>query len=100
MPRRVAIGVDLGGTKILAGVVDEDGKVGERLHRPTPTESSTALVAALAEAVDELRSPDVAAVGFGIPGRIDRRAGLVIGSVNIPLREVRLQEQMQERLGL
>ena len=81
------IGVDLGGTKILAGVI-EDGRVLQTVERPTPTTSQDALFDGLAEAVRELPLDGVDAVGFGIPSRFDYRTGHALGAVNIPLREV------------
>src|SRR5205814_5932094 len=70
-----AIGVDLGGTKILAGVVTRDGEILRRHERPTPIDSQDSLVRELEVAVDELMSSDVAAIGFGVPGPLDLRAG-------------------------
>ena len=49
------IGVDLGGTKISAGLVDEDGTVERTLERPTPLDSQEALLAAIVEMVRELK---------------------------------------------
>jgi glucokinase len=95
-----AIGVDLGGTKILAGVVDREGRVGETIERPTPTESQSELLEAIAEVVNELRSPQVEAVGLGAPVRVDLRTGLAIGAVNLPLRDLRLDEELGRRVGL
>jgi len=94
------IGVDLGGTKILAGIVDRDGAVLERLEWPTPTESQAALVAALVDVVSELRSPEVAAVGVGVPARVDERTGLVLEGVNIPIADLVLGEELATRLGI
>jgi glucokinase len=94
------IGVDLGGTKILAGVVDVDGGVGETVEHPTPTTSTAELLDALESAVRELLTPDIDAVGFGIPSRIDHRKGLVLGAVNIPVRNVPVLAEMERRLGL
>src|SRR5579885_1328799 len=94
------IGVDLGGTKVLAGVVDADGTVHETVERPTTTTSQTALLDELADMVRALPQDDVAAVGFGIPSRIDHASGLVLGAVNIPIRDVRFADEMQRRLGL
>jgi glucokinase len=94
------IGVDVGGTKILAGLVDSGGTViGHREHS-TPLESEDALLDGLETAVRELADEDVAAVGFGVPSRIDQRIGVAIGSVNIPLAGVPLRDVMGERLGL
>ena len=57
------IGVDLGGTKILAGVIDRDGRVHETVERPTVTTSQTALLDDLAEVVRSLPRDGVQAVG-------------------------------------
>jgi glucokinase len=95
-----AIGVDLGGTKILAGVVARDGTVLRRHERPTPTESQEMLVSELEAAVEELIGDDVGALGFGVPCPIDQDRGVVIACVNIPLRETPLRSRMAERFGL
>lgn len=94
------IGVDLGGTKILAGVVDRDGAVARRSERATPLSSQPELLAALDEAVEEVLEDGVAALGFGIPSTIDQRAGRAVSSVNIPLADLDLRERMSSRFGL
>jgi len=94
------IGVDLGGTKVLAGVVDRAGKVYETVEHPTVTTSQTALLDELAAIVRELPLEGVAGLGFGIPSRIDHVRGLALGAVNIPIRDVRFADEMQHRLGL
>jgi glucokinase len=94
------IGVDLGGTKVLAGVVDRDGTVHETVERPTVTTSQAALLDELASIVRELPQDGISALGFGIPSRIDHAHGLALGAVNIPIRDVRFADEMQERLGL
>jgi glucokinase len=100
MADRRVIGVDLGGTKILAGIVDADGKLGATVQHETPTANQEALLAGLEAAVRELMSTDVAAVGFGVPSRIDRRTGVALGAVNIPLEEVSFRAEMEVRLGV
>lgn len=92
------IGVDLGGTKIAAGVVERDGTIGERTERPTPVESEEQLLAALDAAVEELG--EAAAIGFGIPSTIDQRTGRAISSVNIPLAHVDFRDRMAKRFGV
>jgi glucokinase len=94
------MGVDIGGTKILAGVVDESGRIRERLERPTPTSSEGALLEGLVETVNELRTQEIEAVGFGVPARIDPRTGVALGAVNIPLHNLRFRDELEQRLGL
>ncbi|HEU5149210.1 MAG TPA: ROK family protein [Iamia sp.] len=74
------IGVDLGGTKVLAGRVGPDGTVGDRVKRPTPTEGPEAVAAAIAEMVDELGGADL--LGVGTPGYVDGE-GVVAGVPNL-----------------
>jgi glucokinase len=94
------IGVDLGGTKILAGVVDREGRVEQRREHPTPTASQDELLAGLDAAVEELLTDEIAALGFGIPSPIDQRSGRVLQAVNIPLTDMDFRGRMRERFGL
>ena len=94
------IGVDLGGTKILSGLVGPGGAVERRYEIGTPVESTEALLEGLDAAVEAVLDDRVAALGFGIPSTIDQRLGRVIASVNIPLAGVDLRGRMRERWGL
>jgi glucokinase len=94
------IGVDVGGTKILAGIVDSGGRVERRREHGTPTASQEELMEALAAAVDEFRDDGAAAIGFGVPSRLDPETHLVQGSVNIPLEGLDLRARMSERCDL
>jgi glucokinase len=95
------IGVDLGGTKILAGVVGRDGRVERRRESPTPVGSEDALLGGLEDAVRELVDEEIAAIGFGLPSPIDQRRGRALQAVNIPLGpDVDFRERMAERFSL
>lgn len=94
------IGVDLGGTKILAGVVASDGDVERHRETMTPLDSQDELLAGLEQGVQELLDERVVALGFGVPSRIDRQTGRLQGSVNIPLGELDLRGRMEERFDL
>jgi glucokinase len=94
------IGVDLGGTKILAGVVDRDGHVEQRREHSTPTASQDEVLAGLDAAVEELLTDEIAALGFGVPAQIDQRSGRALKSVNIPLKDMALRDRMKDRFGL
>ena len=95
-----AIGVDLGGTKILAGVVARDGTIVRRHERSTPQDSQASVVRELEAAVSELLDDEVAAVGFGTPSPIDQVDGVVVECVNLPLADFALRDHMTQRFGL
>jgi glucokinase len=100
MDARRVIAVDLGGTKLLAGVVDSDGVVVRRTVRPTPVTGEDELLAELEGVVGELVDEEIAAIGVGIPSTIDQRAGRAVASVNVPLTDVDLPARLRERFRL
>ena len=95
-----AIGVDLGGTKILAGVVGRDGSVVRRHERATPQDSQEHVIAELEAAVTELLDDSVGAIGFGAPSPIDAERGVVVDCPNLPLVNAPLRDHMRERFGV
>ena len=95
-----AIGVDLGGTKILAGVVARDGSIVRRHERATPQDSQEHVLAELEAAVAELLDESVGAVGFGVPSPIDQAHGVVVRCVNVPLENAPLRDRMHQRFGI
>ena len=97
-----AIGVDLGGTKMLVGVVDEGRRV---LYRSTASSHGLArddLLDTLEREVSAARSahPAATAVGLGIPCTIDRAAGRAILAVNLDLADIPIRDLMAERVGI
>ncbi len=103
MPARRTIGVDLGGTKLLAGAVDPGFGVHHRVQRTVTGLDQRTLLDVVVEAVGEVRESagaDVEAVGFGIPCLIDRRTGIAVIAVNLALADIAFADIMTERLGL
>lgn len=95
------VGVDLGATKIAAGLVDRDGNVTLRSERPTPLTSQADLLDAVGALVDPLLGPQGgAAVGLGAPGRFEPGTGITYGAVNAPLGDVDLEIWARERFGV
>lgn len=96
------VGVDLGGTKLLAGVVDERLDVLERVLRPSDVGDEDDIVEALLEAVGQAIEavPEVAAIGVGVPCTIDQRRGVAVAAVNLPLTDVPLRDILAKRFGL
>ncbi len=103
MPARRIIGVDMGGSKLLAGAVDGELSVHHRTQRSLTGLDQAALIDVSVEAVQEVRESadgEVGAVGFGIPSLMDARTGVARLAVNLPLRDIRFADVMAERLGL
>lgn len=86
------VGVDLGGTKIIAGVVDREGRILAKASRPTEAEKGgeqvmRKIIELTREVVDEagLNLSQIEAIGVGTPGCIDFKRGVVASFVsNIP----------------
>lgn len=92
--------MDLGGTKLLAGLIDREGVVVERKVRATDTSNEDAVLAQIEAAVEELVSDQVVGIALGVPSLIDQRTGRAESSVNIPLEGVDLRDRIAERVGL
>jgi glucokinase len=103
MPARRVIGVDLGGTKILAGAVDRELGVHHRTQRTVTGLDQRALLDVAVDAVNEVRASagaGIEAVGFGIPTLIDQGSGIAVMGINTPLADIAFADVMTERLGL
>jgi glucokinase len=103
MPLRRVIGVDMGGTKLLAGAVDEGLEVHHRVQRPVAGLDQATLLDTVIDAVDEVREnagADIEAVGFGIPSLIDQRTGIAVVAINLALADIAFGQVMTERLGM
>jgi glucokinase len=94
------IGVDLGGTKLLAGTVDPELRVHHRAYRLSRPD---AVVETIVEAVDEAREAtphEVRAVGVGVPCLIEPASGVVMACNHFALVDVPLRDLLAERLGV
>jgi glucokinase len=97
----LTIGVDIGGTKVAAGVVDEQGVVLARTRHRTPSTDPSAVEEVIADAVKELcAAHDVGAIGIGAAGFIDHERGVVLVAPNLAWRDEPLRDAVAERVGL
>ena len=97
----LTIGVDVGGTKIAAGVVDDDGHIVAQLRRETPSTDPVALVDTVAGLASELAlAHDVRAIGIGAPGFIDETRSIVRFAPNLAWREEPVGEAVRKRTNL
>jgi len=96
----LTIGVDVGGTKVAAGVVDEHGRIIEKLKRFTPAASPDDTIGVIAGAVTELLARyDVEAVGIGAAGFVDETRSTVLFAPNLAWRDQPVKKQVEERIG-
>jgi glucokinase len=96
----LVIGLDVGGTKILAGTMDREGRVHARHELETPKSSEEDVVSALDGAVTALLDDEIAAIGFGIPSNLDRHSKIALQSTNLPLDDLDVAGRARERFGL
>jgi glucokinase len=97
----LAIGVDIGGTKVAAGVVDEQGGIVSTARRDTPSRDPAKIEQIIADVVRELQaSHQVEAVGIGAAGFVDSTRSTVIFAPNLAWRDEPLRAAVEARCGL
>jgi glucokinase len=96
------IGVDVGGTKIAAAVVDAEGGIVARRQVPTESAEPASIVAAVVKVAREMKAaaPAAAAVGVGAAGLVDVERGVILGAPNLAYRNVAVRDTLSERLGI
>src|SRR3954465_4331143 len=95
------IGVDIGGTKVAAGLVDDTGAVLRSTRRDTPSTRPDAIEDVIAEVVAELRGDDdVGGVGIGAAGFIDVDRATELFAPNLAWRNEQLRDEVAKRIDL
>ncbi|MBP2414999.1 glucokinase [Arthrobacter stackebrandtii] len=96
----LAVGIDIGGTKVAAGVVDGRGRILAELRRSTPGRDPRAVEQVIVELVGELAARhDIEAVGIGAAGWMDLAGARVVFSPHLAWRDEPLQATMESLLG-
>jgi glucokinase len=100
---RKAIGVDLGGSHVTAGVIQEDGKIVSQHEMDITDRAFDAVVAAIENvvgaALKENKDKELVGIGVGSPGNIDPNSGAVLYSPNFEWSNVPLGETLRKRFG-
>ena len=100
-PTSYTVGVDVGGTKVAAGLVDEAGTILRRTRRPTPSASPDDVEDVIAECVQELaEGVEVEAVGIGAAGFVTADRATVLLAPNLSWRDEPLRDDVAKRTGL
>jgi len=96
------IGIDVGGTKVLGGVVDENGKVIATARKDTPRQGGSALTQTIADIAQELmKSHDVKSVGVSAAGFVSSDRKTMLATPNIAdWNGVNLDEELTKLIGL
>jgi glucokinase len=106
MSRGLAIGIDIGGTKVAGGVVDADGNITHRARRDTPHRSKSPAVVedtileVIAELMQIVGSETIAAVGIGAAGFVAADRATVVFAPHLSWRHEPLQEALQKRVAV
>jgi glucokinase len=97
----LTIGVDIGGTKVLGGVVKEDGTVIAQARRDTPTDDSAEVLDRIVEVIEELAGKhEVTAAGIGAAGWIDAERATVLFAPNLVWRNEPLRDKLAARVDM
>jgi glucokinase len=100
-PSALTVGVDIGGTKVLGGVVDGEGQVLTQARRDTPADDVSKTLDLIVEVVEELMAAHpIAGVGIGAAGWIDVSRSTVLFAPNLAWRNEPLRYLLTERLGV
>ncbi len=101
------VGIDLGGTKVLAAIMTKKGKILTKVKRVTPVEEGPdAVITQMADAVERamdkagLKRKHIRVVGVGAPGPLDPKTGMVHFAPNLKWENVPLAEKLGEALKL
>lgn len=107
---RLALGVDIGGTKVAAVLLDERGSVVARQRGPVAPESNAASLTSVVAVVDRLLEDSselgpgarerLIGIGAGAPGGVDWRKGVLLGATNLAWRNLPLSEALSKRYGV
>ena len=95
-----AVGIDIGGTKILAALVDTAGNISNRIYRPVPSNDVAEIEGALAELILELSNGDTSIpVGVGAAGWMDTQGQTVLFSPHLSWRNEPVRERLISKVG-
>ena len=98
------LGIDLGGTNIAVGIVDEEYHIITKVSNATATDSAEQVADAMAATVREalakakLTLADIPWVGLGSPGTINKETGIIEYANNLPFKNTPMKEMLSQRL--
>lgn len=106
MGESLALGVDIGGTKIAAALINQKGKIFHRKEFPSNIETKETLFQTVLQAIysvlaaSQLNIKELNGIGVGVPGKIDVESGIAVMQNNIPWNNFPLVERLKAELGV
>jgi glucokinase len=103
--KQIAIGIDIGGTKIAAMAVDVEGRILSSLKIGTPGGTPDDIVTAVSDLIERLTESvldagEVVGIGLAVAGTINWKEGIVVQSPNLPFSNIRLRSIIESKFGL
>jgi glucokinase len=101
-----AIGIDIGGTKIAAGIISDTGELLERTEVKSDPSERENMFERVVEAVEQVLGKssisivDIEGIGVGVPGKVDREKGIAVFQNNLPWKQFPVTVRLQERFGI
>lgn len=99
---KYAVGVDIGGTKIAAAIINHKGEMHHRKQIPSPTKSAQSMLVGVIQIIQEvltkaeLTLSDIVGIGVGVPGKVDEKKGIAIHQNNIPWENFPLVDELKK----
>ncbi|PEC82710.1 kinase [Bacillus cereus] len=101
-----AVGIDIGGTKIAAGVISDTGELLECVEVKSDSSDREKMFSRVVKATEQvLRKSsisvvDIEGIGVGVPGKVDREEGIAVYQNNLPWRQFPITSRLQEQFSI
>ncbi|KAA0768324.1 ROK family protein [Bacillus sp. AR2-1] len=101
-----AVGIDIGGTKVAAGVISDTGELLERVEIKSDPSDREKMFGRVVEAVEQVLKKssisitDIEGIGVGVPGKVDCEKGIAVFQNNLPWRQFPISVRLQEQFGI
>jgi len=99
----ISVGVDIGGTKILAGIVNDQGQILSKVRKKTPRADASAVLEVVGEVIAEtIANVDgsIAGIGVGVAGPVDAASTTVLYAPNLQWADVPVAALLENVMGL
>ncbi|MEH7306099.1 ROK family protein [Neobacillus drentensis] len=103
---KMAIGIDIGGTKVAAGIISETGELLKRAEVKSEPSDREKMFAKVVETVEQVLEDstyslvDMEGIGVGVPGKVDREQGIAVYQNNLPWAQFPVTARLRKQFGL